>query len=208
MRIVKVLTAAAVIASAAPASANVITFETATFMSQLPAPITEKGFSYKSQSGALTINNLGHPGLHIQGFASGGGGIMEISRAGGGDFMFDSLDFAAFGFVDAPTQTLAIDGLLNGSIVGSDQFTLANTTIFAPSYGNWTTELASLLAGREIDTLRIHLNAGTNGSDVLFVEAVDNVVLTPIAAVPEPATLALFGAGLLGFVAWRRRANA
>lgn len=196
---------AAFIALAACAHASTITFETSTFLSKLPAPITEAGFTYASQSGVVVINNLGNPNLHIQGFASGGGGVMEISRAGGSDFLFDSLDFAAYHITGTGAQTLTIEGLLDGSIVGTDQFTLANTKVFAPSYGNWTTELASLLAGQKIDTLRIHLNAGTNGSDVLFVEAVDNVVLTPVDPVPEPATLFLFGAGLLGFAVRRAK---
>jgi hypothetical protein len=82
---------------------------------------------------------------------------------------------------------------------GVDQYTLANTKVFDPKYDNWTTEAASLLAGKSISELDITLNASVAGSGSLFSENIDNVVLTPaVAAVPEPASLALLGVAVLG----------
>ena len=50
---------------------------------------------------------------------------------------------------------------------------------------DWTTEAASVLAGKSLSELDITLNASIAGSGLLFNESVDNVVLTPeLAAVP------------------------
>ena len=75
-----------------------------------------------------------------------------------------------------------------------DQYALANTKIFNPKYDNWTTEAASVLAGKSISELDIVLNASVAGSGFLFSENIDNVELTPDqAAVPEPSSLTLLG---------------
>ncbi len=46
--------------------------------------------------------------------------------------------------------------------------------------------------------------ADSNGSPIALAEVVDDIVLDPVN-LPEPATLALFGAGLAGLGALRRR---
>ena len=87
-----------------------------------------------------------------------------------------------------------------------DQYTLANTKVFNPKYDNWTTEAASVLAGKSISELDITLNASVAGSGSLFNESIDNVVLTPeLAAVPEPASLALLGVAVVGASCFRLR---
>ena len=95
--------------------------------------------------------------------------------------------------------------------MGVDQYTLANTKVFNPKYDNWTTEAASVLAGKSISELDITLNANISGSGSLFNESIDNVVLTPAqAAILEPSSLTLLGvaAGASFMMRRRRRLSA
>jgi hypothetical protein len=146
-------------ALASPALANTITFETAP-LGTLSGPVTETGFTYSKLSGALLVNPLlvGNPGKDAEGTISGGG-VLKIVSATGGDFNFNALDFAAFDASGTGSQGLKVEGFLGGSSVGVDQYTLANTNVFNPKYDNWTTEAASVLAGKSISELDITLNA-------------------------------------------------
>jgi len=192
--------AAMVVASALapPAFANTITFETAS-LGVFTGPVTEDGFTYTKLSGGLFVAQFGNPGHDLEGLATVGGGVLKIVSATGGDFNLNALDFAAFNILGTGSQTLRVEGFLGASSVGVDQYTLANTKVFDPKYDNWTTEAASLLAGKSISELDITLNASVAGSGSLFSENIDNVVLTPeVAAVPEPASLALLGVAVLG----------
>jgi PEP-CTERM motif len=182
-----------------PALANKITFETAA-VGAFTGPVTEDGFTYSKLSGALLINPSlpGNPGKDAEGTISAGG-VLKIVFAGGGNFNFNALDFSAFDFSGTGSQTLKVEGFLGGSSVGADQYTLANTKVFNPKYDNWTTEAASVLAGKSISELDVTLNANITGSGSLFNESIDNVVLTPaLAQVPEPASLALLGVAVVG----------
>ena len=196
-----------VVASAltSPALANKITFETAN-LGVFTGPVTEDGFTYSTLSGGLFVTQSGNPGHDLEGLSTVGGGVVKIVSATGGDFNFNALDFAAFNILGTGSQTLKVEGFLGGSSVGLDQYTLANTKVFNPKYDNWTTEAASVLAGKSLSELDITLNASTAGSGSLFSENMDNVVLTPeLAQVPEPGSLALLGAGILTLGLIRRR---
>jgi hypothetical protein len=200
--------AAASVASSA-AFANKITFETAP-VGAFAGPLTEDGFTYSKLSGALQINPLlpGNPGKDAEGTISGGG-VLKIVSASGGDFNFNALDFSAFDFSGTGSQILKVEGFLNGSSAGIEQYTLANTKVFNPKYDNWTTEAVSVLAGKALSELDITLNANIPVSGSLFNESIDNVVLTPEQAVvvPEPSSSTLLGIAAVGtsFIRVRRR---
>jgi hypothetical protein len=194
---------------ASAALANTITFETAPPGAGFTGPVTENGFTYSKLSGALFVNNVGNPGKDIEGtgaaVGSAGGGVLKLLSGTADDFNFNALDFAAFNILGTGSQTLRVEGFLDGSSVGVDQYTLANTKVFNPKYDNWTTEAASVLASKSISELDISLNASIAGSGSLFNESVDNVVLTSlVASVPEPASLSLLGAGVLALGLARR----
>ena len=136
-------------ALASSAFANVITFETAPSGPGFTGPVTENGFTYSTLSGGLFVAVNGHPGQDMEGTETVGGGVLKIVRAGGGDFTFDDIDFSAFAHSGTGSQTLMVEGFLGGLPVGTDQYTLANTNTFnGPAYSNWTTEAASVLAGK------------------------------------------------------------
>jgi len=162
-------------------------------------------------NGALFVNNLGNPGQDVEGASAvvgaAGGDVLKIVSAALGDFDFDGLDFAAFDLSGTGSQTLKVEGFLGGSSVGVDQYTLANTNKISNSkYSNWTTEVASVLAGKNISELDITLNANAANSGSLFDEAVDNVVLTPEqGAIPEPSSLTLLAAAAGASLVWLRR---
>jgi hypothetical protein len=195
-------------ALASPALANTITFETAPLGAGFTGPIIEDGFAYSTLSGGLLINHFGNPGRDAESNQSLGGGVLEIVSATGGDFNFNALDFAAFDLFRPGSQTLTVEGFIGGSSVGVDQYTLANTNdVSKGTYANWTTEAASVLAGKTIFELRISLTASSAGTGFTFGENIDNVLLTPVlAAIPEPSSLILLGAAAgAGFIRLRRR---
>ena len=99
--------------AASPALANVITFETAPFGVQFFGPVTEDGFTYSLLFGALHATSSGIPGQDMEGFAVSRflqGGVLKIVKADGGNFVFDSLNFAVFASFGGGSQTLDVNG--------------------------------------------------------------------------------------------------
>src|SRR5437667_7682537 len=110
-------------ALASPAVSNTITFETAPPLG-FTGPVTENGFTYSRLSGGLFVDfAFGNPGRNMEGAGiAGGGGVLKIVSAGGGNFNFAALDFAAFETSGSGSQTLMVEGFLGGSRIGGDQY--------------------------------------------------------------------------------------
>ena len=188
------------------AHAAVITFDTAP-LGLLTSPITEDGFTYSRFSGQFVVNDKGVSGNDMEGEKQSQGGSLQIVSAGSNpEFTFSSVDFSYFsqsGYGGPTYETLVVEGYWKGLLAAWDTFNLNPTGVSDPTYENWTTESAVMLAGVPIDSLHIvtYSYAGVYGTGPILSENIDNVVLMSIATpnpVPEPGSLALFGTGLLG----------
>lgn len=190
--------AAALSVFASGAQAAVITFEGAP-ADELSGTYVEDGFRYGEASGHLYGNIYGNPGRDIEGLVANEGGVLFISSEDSPLFTFDALDYWAFNSNGQGSQTLLVNGWRDGVLLGSDSFELANN-----GGVSWTLFGATELAGKKLDKLTIGLDAGN-----FYWQGVDNVRLTAVSAIPEPATWAMMitGFGMAGAMLRRRRAG-
>jgi hypothetical protein len=165
------------------ASASAITFQ------QVPngplSTYTEAGFTASILSGSWSARfDYGNPAPFIQ-FPSqdiqATIGAIQVT-SGGSPFTFGSVDLYS-SLTPIPYE---IVGSLNSTQVFSLQGTIPNT------FGNFAT-LSNPQANVLIDRLTINLTNPVGNNPM----GLDNVVVTPAAAVPEPGTLALFSANTL-----------
>ena len=170
------------------ASASAITFQ------QVPngslSTYTEAGFTASILSGPWAARfDYGNPAPFLQFPRSQDNqatiGAIQVT-SGGSLFTFGSVDL----YSSVTPIPYAITGYLDNAQMFSLQGTLPNT------FGNFAT-LVNLQPNALIDRLTITLTnpVGTNPMGL------DNIVVTPAAAVPEPATLAFFSCTALWLLA-------
>ena len=143
--------------------------------------VFEHGIGYGIGPTALGAawNNRFHPGF-TRFFPNAPPSILTMTSSTAGQ----TFDIGSLSLNTPRTESVILDGYLNGLLVDSwtglitNQFSYTNVTL------NWT----------GID----RLNISAQGD--FFVTNIDTS-----QNVPEPATIALFGLGLLGFAAARRR---
>jgi len=186
----------AIVLSAPGALATTITFDSSPD-GLLLAPLVEGEFAISLHSGGIYNEpTLGSPPPEAEGSIAHGGGVISVTRNDlpGGLFTFDAASVAQF---NMGVTDIEFEGYLGGVLQQTDTLTTGPNDFvhdLLPSV---------LLAGVQIDELRVVLDAGTSP---FRWESVDNINVTPVLmqSVPEPSTVFLVAGGLLALRLPRR----
>ena len=154
-----------------------------------PTSITENGFAISISGTDIGFSQNGPSFALI-----GTGTTFTIQASDSGNFTFDSVDVGDAFDGSGNGQTLTVTGTLAAGGTVTD-------TLTGASNGSMTTLAAVLLAGDPLSSLQLYIT-----SSAAVWTSFANVNLTEQAvATPEPASLALLGAGAAGLAAIRRR---
>jgi len=167
------------------ASADTITFST-TPGGLFTGPFVEGDFSFALFSGGLFLDPAsGDPDGVMQGGIVANGGTLQIVRDDvvGGLFTFDQASVHQFNFGVVP---VVFEGYLGGVLQASDSIVTVGANLV------FSTSASTNLSGVAIDELRVILDASSASTSY---EGTDNIVLSKL---PEPSTMLLVAAGLIG----------
>jgi hypothetical protein len=137
---------------------------------------SENGFTVSVSSGTWNVGTLyGNPVPSIFNPA-GTGSVTVVSNTGTGSFTFTGVDLSTAG---ALSEGYTLTGTLGGNTVFS---TSGSFLLGFSTYG-------SGFSADTINSLKIQFSGGHDSN-------IDNIVVNPAAATPEPNSLALLGTGL------------
>ena len=153
-----------------------------------PTSYIESGFTITGTGGSwFEAHFFGNPEPDI--FAETTSSI-QVKRTAPGDFTFASVDVASS---SGESSTASFKGYLDTVLVLDLSGSFASTFEFVTATNFLTVPL---------DTLDITLTPGIGVAAVNL----DNIVVDPLpASIPEPATMLLFGSGLVGLFGFRRK---
>lgn len=209
------LAAAALLA--APARAALLTFNDLAPLQGdpnpfLPSPFAYDGFTFSSsylflisQPGGCGFGGCSSDGTpHLA--SSDGPALVVMAPAGGGTFALTSFA-GALGFNGTVSSAASPDRI---SVTGQQAGGRSVQASFAVSsaFSTFTlpagfTGLASVAFQGIFQPGGTVMQTGANG--IALDDILVNGATGPVGSVPEPASLPILGAGLLGAAAWRRR---
>jgi hypothetical protein len=142
---------------------------------------------------------------------AGGSASQNLTGLSIGQAYVVSFSLGGENFVVPHSIEQVVASMLSGSLSPSQLYSApasSNNGGNGPLWDNWAGFTYNFTANATSATIQWIQTAATSGFGDTGIDAVSIALAVPSSGVPEPATLALFGAGLAGLGALRRRRKA